>query len=245
MGDTHKIGKLGNGLLEPGQPQRDAGKGQVFPALHLGERADIAHNAVEVVLAAHQHKGSRIRGIEGDAQLIEAGVAQLSSLLGGEDGAVGVEQHVGATRLEIAHHAGQLFDQHGLAHAMQNNASDVWHLVDDAGEQLPAHVGLGLEIGIGARTSGAEQVAAVGGFQIQAHRLAGGRRSDGVVDGIVVAAWVNQRRASGYGAHDVTFANAWRLPPLLHKSYERAANVAKVNAAKRVPYPGVMAPSCT
>ena len=45
------------------------------------------------------------------------------------------------------------------------------NLIDDRGEQLPAHVGRRLELLIGARTGGAEQIAAVGGLQIEADRL--------------------------------------------------------------------------
>jgi hypothetical protein len=74
---------------------------------------------------------------------------------------------------------------------MQDDASDVRDLVDDTGEKLPAHVGLGFEVGISAWTGGAEKVAPVGGFQIEAHRLASGGRSHGFAEAIVVAAWID------------------------------------------------------
>ena len=98
--------------------------------------------------------------------------AELAALLGGEHGAVGVEQHVGAAVLQVADHARQVLHQHRLADAVQDHARDVGHLVDDAREQLPAHVGLRLEVRVGARAGGAQQVAAVGGLQVEADRIA-------------------------------------------------------------------------
>ena len=40
---------------------------------------------------------------------------------------------------------GSSLHQHRLADAVQHHAGDVGHLIDDAREQLPAHVGRRLE----------------------------------------------------------------------------------------------------
>ena len=45
-------------------------------ALHLGEGAHIAHDAVEEVLAAHEQERLGVGGVERYAQLVEAGVDQ-------------------------------------------------------------------------------------------------------------------------------------------------------------------------
>ena len=78
VGDAHEVGKLGDGLLEARQPQRDARALQALARLHLGEGAHVAHDAVEVVLAADQQEGAGVGGIERDAQLVEAGLATSS-----------------------------------------------------------------------------------------------------------------------------------------------------------------------
>ncbi len=124
-------------------------------------------------------KVSRVGGIERDAQLVEPGLGQLAALPRRERGAVGVEQHVDAALLQVAHPARQIPHQHRLADAVQHHARDVGHLADDAGEQLPAHVRLRLQIGVGARAGGAEQVAAVGGLQVEADRIGRRRRARG------------------------------------------------------------------
>ena len=41
---------------------------------------DVAHDAVEEVLAAHQSEGLGIGGIERDAQLVQAGLDQFAAL---------------------------------------------------------------------------------------------------------------------------------------------------------------------
>ena len=195
--------QLGDRLLQSGQPQRHARLGQTLARLHLGEGAHVAHDAVEIVLAANQEKGLRVRRIERHPQLIEAGVGELAALLRRQHRAVGVEEHVGAALLQIAHHARQLLHQHRLADAVQHDARDVGHLVDDAGEQLPAQVRLGLEVGIGARAGGAEQIAAVGGLQVEANGIARGDRAHRL-DAVVIAPRIDRgRRACDHGTHDV------------------------------------------
>jgi len=54
---------------------------------------------------------------------------------------------------------------------VEDDASDVWILVDEGGEELPWHVGFGFELLVGARAGCAEEVAAVGGLEIEADRL--------------------------------------------------------------------------
>ena len=57
---------------------------------------------------------------------------------------------------------------------MQDDAIDVRQLIDNAGEQFPAHVGRRLELLVGAGTGGAQQVAPIGCLEIKANRLLGG-----------------------------------------------------------------------
>ena len=54
---------------------------------------------------------------------------------------------------------------------MQHGPLQLRNLIDDRREQLPAHVGRRLELRISARARGAEQIAAVGGFQIETNRV--------------------------------------------------------------------------
>ena len=55
---------------------------------------------------------------------------------------------------------------------MQDRALQVRNLIDDRDEQLPAHVGGGLELGVGARAGRAQEIAAVCGLEIDADRRA-------------------------------------------------------------------------
>ena len=64
----------------------------------------------------------------------------------------------------------QVLHQHRLADAVQHDAGDVRNLIDDAGEQLPAHIGRRLQFLERARAGLAQQVAAVGDLQIEADR---------------------------------------------------------------------------
>src|SRR5215475_7671068 len=155
VGDAHEVAELRDRLLEAGEPQRDAWACEPFAPLHMGESAHIAHDAIEVVLAANAKKRAGLGGIERDTELIEARVAEFAPLPGSECGTVGVEEHVGAACLEIANHARQRLHEHGLTDAVQDHAGNVRYLVDDAREELPAHVSGRLEIGVGTRTGGA------------------------------------------------------------------------------------------
>ncbi len=56
---------------------------------------------------------------------------------------------------------------------MEDDAGDVGILVDERGEEFPGHVGFGLELLVGAGAGGAEKIAAVGGFEIEADRFVG------------------------------------------------------------------------
>ena len=60
---------------------------------------------------------------------------------------------------------------------MEDYARDVGVLIDQRGEELPRHVGLGLELLVGAGAGGAEEIAAVGGFEVEADGLV---LSDGI-----------------------------------------------------------------
>ena len=169
-GDAHECRQLGNRLLEAGEPGRDARALVALAHLQLAEAAHIAQDTVEEIGAADGEEGFRIGGVERHPQLIEAGVDQRTAVPVVEHGAVGIEQNVGAAILQVAHHLRQVLHQHRLADAMHHRAFEMRDLVDDRGEQRPAHVGRRLELGIGARTGRAQEIAAVGGLEIDADR---------------------------------------------------------------------------
>ncbi len=169
VGDLHEGRQLLECFLQARQPERDLRQRQIFAYLHFAERAHVANDAVEIVPAAHQQERLGVSGIERHAQFVEARISKFASLLRRQQRAVGVEEYVGTAGLQVAHHARQILDEHGLAHPVQHDAGDVGDLVDDAREQLPAHVGFGLERVVGARAGRAQEVAAVGRLQIKAH----------------------------------------------------------------------------
>src|ERR1700736_4400054 len=140
-------------------------------ALERAELAHVLHDAVECVLAAHRLERHGLGGVERHAQLVEAACDQIAAAPLVEQGAVGVEQHVGAALLEIADHAREIRHHQRLADAVQHHPGDRRILIDDRAEQVPAHVGGGLELLEGARAGGAWQVAAVGRLQIEADRI--------------------------------------------------------------------------
>ena len=140
-------------------------------ALHGDEVAHVGHDAVEHIFAAHHLEDRRLCRIERNPQFIEAGVDQGLPIGFRQQRAVGIEEHIDPALFQITDHARQLLHQHRLAHAVQHHAGNFGVLVDDAGKQLPRHVLLGLELFKGARAGGAQQVAAIGGFQIEADRI--------------------------------------------------------------------------
>src|SRR6516225_825018 len=115
----------------------------------------------------------------------------------GQQGTVGVKQDVSAALFQIADHARQRLDHHRLSDAVQYNSSDARNLVDDAGEELPTHVGRRLEILKGARASLTQQIAAIGGLEVEADRLLLRARPALVADGFEVAAWIGVSASAG------------------------------------------------
>src|SRR5580658_5262563 len=77
-GEAHEIGELVDRFLEAGEPERDAWRRGADLALERGERADVADDAVEHILAAHPEEARRIGRVDRDAQLVEAGVDELA-----------------------------------------------------------------------------------------------------------------------------------------------------------------------
>ena len=169
----------------------------------VAERLHVAQDAPEIVLAAHLEVGLRRRGIERDAQLVETGRDQRASVPLVQHRAVGVEQHVGAAVLQIADHPRQVLHQHRLADPMQHGARQFGHLIDDAREQLPRHVGRRLELRISARTGGAQQVAAVGHLQVEADRGPVGDAAFSPCAGFEIAA-----RVDGFGSGGATVSSS-------------------------------------
>ena len=110
----------------------------------------------------------------------------------GQQRAVGVEQDVGAAVLQVADHPRQRRHHHRLADAVQHDAGDPGELIDDTGEQLPVHIRRRLQRLEGARTGRAEQVAAVGRLEIEAHRLDFGDRAALGRDVLEIPPWVGE-----------------------------------------------------
>jgi hypothetical protein len=105
-----------------------------------------------------------------------------------EQRAVGVEQHIDATILEVTDHPRQVFDHHRLADAMEDRARQTRQLIDDRGEQLPAHIGGRFERLESARTGFAQQIAAIGDLEVDADRRRLGNARSLLADGLEIAA---------------------------------------------------------
>ena len=164
-----------------------------LPLLQLAKRANIAHDAAEIIPAANGLETLAVRRIKRYAQLIELGGDQRAAVAFAEDRPVGVEQHVDAAILQISHHARQVRDQHRLADAVQHRPRKIGHLIDDRCEQVPAHIRRRLELLVGAGTGGAQQIAAIGHFQIKADRRTDGDLGALAVYRFVIAARIDAR----------------------------------------------------
>src|SRR5208337_265627 len=114
--------------------------------LQRDEIADISYNAIEDIAPAHSLEGLRLGGVERDAHLIQPCLDQLAALLLAHQRAVRIEQHINTALLQEPHHLRQLDHHHGLADTVENHPLDFRKLIDDAGEQLPAHVRRRLEL---------------------------------------------------------------------------------------------------
>ena len=136
-----------------------------------GEVFYVGNDLVEEVFAANHLEDLGLGGVERDAKLVEAGFDEGAAVGFGEQRSVGVEEDVDVAVLEILDALGEVFDQHGLADAVEDDARNIRILVDERGEELPRHVGLGLELLVGAGAGGAEEIAAVGGLEVEADGL--------------------------------------------------------------------------
>ncbi len=213
-GHLHEGRQLGNRLAQSGEPGRDPRPLLAFALLQVAEGADVLEDAAEVILAAYRQIGLRIGRIERDPKLVEPGIDQGAAVLLVEHGAVGIEQHVGAALLEIAHHAREALDQHRLADAVQDRALEVGNLIDDRGEQLPAHVGGRLELLVGARARRAQQVAAVGRLQIDTDRKPFRAIGARLADALEIAAGIDFRRGQRrHGAPPFSDSDGSRARP--------------------------------
>ena len=121
---------------------------------------------------------------------------------------------------------GKVSDQHRLADAMQDRPRKIGNLVDDRREQVPAHVCRRLQFLVGARTSGAQQIAAVGHFQIEADRRP--LRDLGALarDRLVIAARIEGRASAWHfaeKAHGDNPASAVRCMRVLQATRAQAS----------------------
>ena len=186
-------GQLLQRLPQSGEPERKARAVGAHLLFQGDEILHIAHDAVEQIAAAHQLERLGLGRIKRNAHLVQPGIDQLAALLVAHQSAVGVEQHIGAARLQIGDHRRQFGHHHRLADAVQHHPLDFGKLIDDAGEQLPAHVGGRLQLLIGARAGGAQQIAAVRRLQIEADRVRGGDGRAVLADPLEVAARIGPR----------------------------------------------------
>src|SRR6516225_266975 len=85
--------------------------------------------------------------------------------------------------------------------ARKDFAFEVWNLVDDRGEELPAHVGGRLEFLVGAGTGRAQEVAAVRGLEIDANRLSRGVLVAPLVDALEIAPRIDLELRRGLHRH--------------------------------------------
>ena len=108
------------------------------------KRRTLVDDAVEHVFAADHLKSCWLGGVERDAEFVEAGIDERLAVLLGEQGSIGVEEDVDGAVFEITDHLGQVFDEHWLADSVEHRALEAGGLVDDAGEEFPGHVFLGL-----------------------------------------------------------------------------------------------------
>ena len=149
---------------------------------------------MEKVLAPHSKKRLRVSRIQRHAQLIQPRINQLLVLLRRQQRAIRIEQHIHAAILQITDHPRQRLHHHRLAHAMQHDTRHVRHLIDNRREQLPAHVRRRLQRLERARTRLAQQIAAIGDLQVQAHRRRIGVRLALRLHRLEIAARILQRR---------------------------------------------------
>ena len=164
-----------------------------FAFLQRAKGAHVAQDPVEIVLAADRQIGGAVGGVERHSEFVETRPNHGPAILLVEKRAVGIEQHVDATLLEVTDHSGQVLDEHRLADTVQHGALRLRHLVDNRGEQLPAHVGGRLEFDVGAWARRTKQVAAVGGLEIEADRWTLDTRRTVTGRSLVVAARVDDK----------------------------------------------------
>ena len=111
---------------------------------------------------------------------------------------------------------------------MQHRAHEIGNLVDNRREQVPAQVGRRLELLIGARTGRAQEIAAVGHFQIKADRRTPGDLGALVRDRLMVAARIDGRGSAwhftGTTHCDAFVAAVWVLQAVKAQASKRPPN---------------------
>src|SRR5262249_10398668 len=189
----HECWQFFDSLLQAGEPDGDLRLSVSLSLLQFAKRAHVSYYAAEIIFAPNGFEGLAVRCIERYAKLVEFGRDQRASVPFTEDSPVGVEQNVDAAVLQVSDHARQVCDQHRLADTMQHRSHKIGHLIDNQSEQFPAHVRRRLEFLVGARTRGAQQIATIGHFQINAYRRTGGNLGALALYRFVVAAWIDAR----------------------------------------------------
>src|SRR5579863_131315 len=127
-------------LLHGGEPERDGRFAGVLLSLAGYEGADIAPDLIKGVHPAHVGIGLTRRTVHREAIFIQPGVDQFLASPRRERDAIGVKEHVGPARFEIANHARQLFIEQRFAQPMQHHALQHWKLVHDVAEVVEAQV---------------------------------------------------------------------------------------------------------
>ena len=201
-----KAGSWSIGLLEARSARaRPGASWRRTLLLERDEPADVAHDAVEEILAAHPARtrpGRRHRGTR--AARRDRCRSAPGSADGLHQGAVGVEQDVGAAILEGSgpSAAGPSTSIGSPTPWSTTRAtSGTWSTIRV--NSVPAHVGRGFQGLEGARAGLAQQVAAVRDLQIQADRRRQGlREARSAADRLEVAARIGFKPAAGPGTAD-------------------------------------------
>src|SRR5258707_2465554 len=194
--DLHERRQFRDGFLNAGKPCGYARAVVAFALLEIAERAYIFQDATEVIFATDCPIRFCVCGIERDPQFVKPRRHQGAAVLLIEHSAIGVEQHIDATVLQVAHHRGKVLHQHRLADTVEHGTFYIGKRVEDFREQLPAHVGGRFKLLVGPRASGTQEIASIGGFKVNADRQTRGRRRSPVPDALEVPALIDNGEGS-------------------------------------------------
>src|SRR5208337_5573782 len=121
VGDFDEGGQFGDCFSQARQPYGDTRLFVALALLQIAKGPHVSQDTREIVPAAHDFERLARGGVERNAQFVETGVDKGPSVPLVQDGAVRLEQNVDSALLQVTNHRGQIFDQHRLAHAVQDD----------------------------------------------------------------------------------------------------------------------------